>query len=84
MNISYSWLKDLAPKLTESPREMADRLAMYGAPVDEVVAIGAPLRDVMIARVVTHSAIRMPTVFHFVKVDAGNGELLRWCAAHPT
>ena len=76
MNISYNWLKDLVPQLTDSPKEVADRLAMYGAPVDEIVSLGEPLRDITIARVVT--AQRHPNSDHLslCQVDAGNGQLL--------
>jgi phenylalanyl-tRNA synthetase beta chain len=51
MNISYRWLQDLAPTITDSPREVADRLGMLGAPVDELVELSAEIRDVRIARV---------------------------------
>lgn len=51
MNISYRWLQTLAPEMTDSPARLAERLAMYGAPVDERVAIGEELGDVVIARV---------------------------------
>ena len=76
MNISYNWLKDLVPQLADSPKEVADRLAMYGAPVDEIVSLGEPLRDITIARVV--SAQRHPNSDHLslCQVDAGNGQLL--------
>jgi phenylalanyl-tRNA synthetase beta chain len=51
MNISYRWLQALAPGITDTPEELAHRLAMLGAPVDEVVHLGAGIRDVIIARV---------------------------------
>jgi phenylalanyl-tRNA synthetase beta chain len=51
MDVSYRWLKSLAPTIQGSAREVADRLAMLGAPVDEVVELGADLGDVVIARV---------------------------------
>jgi phenylalanyl-tRNA synthetase beta chain len=51
MNISYLWLRSLAPTITGSPAELADRLALLGAPVDEVLDLGAEIRDVVIARV---------------------------------
>jgi phenylalanyl-tRNA synthetase beta chain len=76
MNISYRWLRSLVPDLTDSPEEVADRLAMYGAPVDEVVSIGEPLREVVIARVV--KAERHPNSDHLslCQVDAGGAQLL--------
>ncbi|HEV3049119.1 MAG TPA: phenylalanine--tRNA ligase subunit beta [Longimicrobium sp.] len=51
MNISYRWLQSIAPGLTGTPHELAERLAMLGAPVDEVVDLGAQIGDVVIARV---------------------------------
>ncbi|HEX5724322.1 MAG TPA: phenylalanine--tRNA ligase subunit beta, partial [Longimicrobiaceae bacterium] len=51
MDVSYRWLKALAPGIAGSPREVADRLALLGAPVDEIVDLGAGLGDVVIARV---------------------------------
>jgi phenylalanyl-tRNA synthetase beta chain len=51
MNISYLWLRALAPSITASPRELSDALGLLGAPVDELVDLGAELGDVLIARV---------------------------------
>src|SRR5680860_1102493 len=51
MNISYRWLKSIAPSITDSPREIADRLGMLGAPVDDLVELSAGLGDIVIARV---------------------------------
>ena len=51
MNISYRWLQSIAPGLQGTPAELADRLAMLGAPVDEIVDLGAEIGDVVIARV---------------------------------
>lgn len=75
MNLSYRWLRELASDLTDSPQQVAARLAMLGAPVDEVVPIGEALRDVVIARTV--EVVPHPNSDHLslCKVDAG-GELL--------
>ena len=56
---------------------------MYGAPVDELVAIGEPLRDVVIARVI--EAKRHPNAdrLSVCKVDAGRGELLNVVCGAP-
>ena len=51
MNISYDWLKSLAPGLSESPDELAERLALLGAPVEEISPVSAGLEDVIIGRV---------------------------------
>lgn len=51
MNISYRWLRAIAPTITDSPRELSDALGLLGAPVDELVELGAELSDIRIARV---------------------------------
>lgn len=82
MNISYRWLKDIAPTITETPLEIADRLAMLGAPVDEIVNVGERLRDVVIAR--TRSVQRHPNAdrLSLCEVDAG-GEILQVVCGAP-
>ncbi len=76
MNISYRWLQSLAPDLDATPIEIADRLAAYGAPADEVADIAANLRDVVVARVV--EARRHPNAdrLSLCTVDAGGPEPL--------
>ena len=53
MNISYAWLKSVAPGLNESPEELAERLALLGAPVEEITPVSAGLEDVIIGEVKT-------------------------------
>jgi phenylalanyl-tRNA synthetase beta chain len=76
MNISYNWLRTLLPKLSDSPDQVAARLAMYGAPVDEIVPLGEPLRDIVIARVVAARPHPNSDHLSLCQVDAGSGELL--------
>lgn len=75
MNVSYRWLRSIAPDIADSPQALADRLASYGAPVDALTDLGAPLRDVIIARV--EEAIRHPNAdkLSLTRVNAG-GEIL--------
>ncbi len=51
MNVSYLWLKSLAPDIQGTAEEIAHRLALLGAPVDELTHLGAGIGDVVIARV---------------------------------
>ncbi|HLL83953.1 MAG TPA: hypothetical protein VK420_14915, partial [Longimicrobium sp.] len=51
MNVSYLWLKSLAPGIQGTAEEIAHRLALLGAPVDELTHLGAGIGDVVIARV---------------------------------
>lgn len=83
MNISQRWLLDLVPGLTLSPQEVADRLAMLGAPVDEVAAVGDPLRDVIIARVVETQQHPNADRLRLCRVDAGARELLQVVCGAP-
>jgi len=83
MNISHRWLQALVPGLRGSPKEIADRLAMYGAPVDEIVEVGAEISGVVIARVV--DARRHPNAdrLNLCQVDAGTGTLLNVVCGAP-
>ncbi len=83
MNVSYRWLTALAPELGDSPERIADRLAMYGAPVDEIVRLSAEISDIVIARV--ESVRRHPNAdrLSLCEVDAGTGELLQVVCGAP-
>lgn len=76
MNVSYQWLRALAPGLENSAREIADRLAMYGAPVDEVIDLGGPLRDVIIGRVAEVRQHPNADRLRLCRVDVGAAELV--------
>ncbi|HEY0303937.1 MAG TPA: hypothetical protein VGC44_03145, partial [Longimicrobiales bacterium] len=81
MNISYRWLRALAPDLELSASQVAEKLASLGAPADEITRIGDALRDVVIARV--KSVQRHPNAdrLSLCEVDAGNGILQVVCGA---
>lgn len=83
MNVSHDWLRALAPGLEGSAQELADRLAMLGATVDEVTPLGAGLEQIISARVV--SARRHPNAdkLTLCEVDAGAGELLQVVCGAP-
>lgn len=83
MNISYRWLRDLVPGLELAPQEVADRLAMLGAPVDELLDLGAPLRDVVVARVATTGRHPNADRLSLCTVDAGDGALVRVVCGAP-
>ena len=81
MNVSYRWLRALAPDLELSAPQVAEKLASLGAPPDEITRIGDQLRDVVIARV--KSVQRHPNAdrLSLCEVDAGNGTLQVVCGA---
>jgi phenylalanyl-tRNA synthetase beta chain len=74
MNISYNWLRALAPGIQDTPQQLADRLAMLGAPVDEIVELAEGIRDVVIARVEAVRPHPNADRLRICIVDAGEGE----------
>ncbi|HYH83464.1 MAG TPA: phenylalanine--tRNA ligase subunit beta [Longimicrobium sp.] len=83
MDVSYRWLKALAPSIDGTPREIAERLAMLGAPVDEVVNLGGELGDVLIARVTDVRQHPNADRLRICTVDAGTGEPLQVVCGAP-
>lgn len=83
MNISYNWLRSLAPGLSDSPDHVAARLALYGTPVDELIPIGEPIADVIVARV--EGVRKHPNAdrLSLCEVDAGGGEILQVVCGAP-
>ena len=51
MKVSYRWVRDVAPGIGLTPARAMERLALRGAPVEEVVDLAEGLRDVVIGRV---------------------------------
>lgn len=83
MDVSYRWLKALAPGITGTAREVADRLALLGAPVDEVIDLGAELGDVVIARVDEVRAHPNADKLRICTVNAGDGTALQVVCGAP-
>jgi phenylalanyl-tRNA synthetase beta chain len=73
MNISYRWLRDLAPGIEDDADRVAERLAMLGAPVDEVLVLGEGIDGVVIARVDEVRQHPNADRLRLCTVDAGNG-----------
>ena len=55
MRVSYRWVRDVAPGIGLTPVEAMERLALRGAPVEEIVDLAEGLGDVVIGRVVEAS-----------------------------
>jgi phenylalanyl-tRNA synthetase beta chain len=74
MNVSYRWLKQLAPTIEESATDAAERLTYTAVPVDDVVWLGDGVEELVIARV--ESVAKHPKADRLVicKVDAGRDE----------
>ncbi|MEN8374131.1 MAG: phenylalanine--tRNA ligase subunit beta [Gemmatimonadota bacterium] len=71
MNVSYQWLREIAPGLEGDAVEVADRLAALGAPADAVTAVGAALGDVVVGRVLEVAKHPNADRLTLCRVDAG-------------
>ena len=83
MKVSYRWLRDLAPGIVESAEELADRLAMLGAPVEELSSPGAGLGDILVARVLDYGPHPNADRLSLCTVDAGGDEPLQVVCGAP-
>lgn len=83
MNISYRWLQSIAPGLQGTPQQLAERLAMLGAPVDEIVDLGAEIGDVVIARVEEVRPHPNADRLHICTVNAGGDERVQVVCGAP-
>jgi phenylalanyl-tRNA synthetase beta chain len=81
MNVSTRWLKDMVPGLEGTPEELADHLALRGAPVEEISSPGAALGDVVVARVVSAQQHPNADRLSVCEVDGGDGIVQVVCGA---
>lgn len=81
MNVSYRWLQDMVPGLVLGPSEVADHLALRGAPVEEMTSPGAELGDVVVGRVVEAGPHPGADRLSLCTVDAGSGVVQVVCGA---
>ncbi len=81
MNVSYRWLKEIAPSIHEDPESLAEALGMLGAPVEELVRPGAGLDDIVIARVLKRIDHPNADRLSLCEVDAGGETLQVVCGA---
>lgn len=81
MNVSARWIRDMVPGLELTPREMADRLASRGAPVESIESPGEGLDDIVVGRVVTAGPHPNADRLRLCTVDAGAGEVQVVCGA---
>lgn len=83
MNISYRWLRALAPTLEGTPQELSDRLGMLGAPVDEIVDLSEGLDDIVVARVEEVKPHPNADRLRLCMVNAGGAEMLQVVCGAP-
>ena len=81
MNVSYRWLLDMVPGLALSPEELAEHLALRGAPVEGIVAPGAELADVVVGKVLTAEQHPNADRLSLCTVDGGSGVVSVVCGA---
>jgi len=82
VNVSYRWLKAVAPDLSLSAEEVAELLAERGAPVEELLDLGQGLVDVVVARVEESGPHPNADRLSLCTVNAG-GELLQVVCGAP-
>lgn len=83
MNISYQWLRELAPGIREGAEALATRLGMLGAPVEEMERPGAGLEDVVVARVLEAGPHPNADRLSLCMVDPGTGEPIQVVCGAP-
>jgi phenylalanyl-tRNA synthetase beta chain len=74
MNVSYRWLKELAPTIEATPEEVAERLTFTAAPVDAVEWLGSGLEHLVVARVEKVTPHPKADRLVICRVDAGRDE----------
>ena len=81
MNISKRWLMDMVPGLELDTDELAQHLALRGAPVESVTSPGAELDDIVIGQVVTAEPHPNADRLTLCTVDGGDGVVQVVCGA---
>jgi len=81
MNISLRWLKDMVPGLAGSPEEIAEHLALRGAPVEGITSPGVELADIVVGRVVAAEQHPNADRLRVCKVEGGDGIVQVVCGA---
>lgn len=81
MNVSTRWLKDMVPGLSGTPRELAEHLALRGAPVDEITSPGEALGDIVVGKVLAAGQHPNADRLSLCEVDGGDGVVQVVCGA---
>jgi phenylalanyl-tRNA synthetase beta chain len=81
MKVSARWLRDMVPGLTLSARDIAEVLALRGAPVESIEELGEGLDDIVIARVLTAEQHPSADRLALCTVDDGVSVLRVVCGA---
>ena len=81
MNISYRWLQALLPDLALSPGEVAEVLALRGAPVEELLPLASGLEGLVVARVDAVEPHPNADRLSVCQVDHGEDQIQVVCGA---
>ena len=81
MNISMRWLLDMVPGLSGTAEELAEHLALRGAPVDDISSPGAGLGDIVIGKVLSAQQHPNADRLSVCEVDGGDGVVQVVCGA---
>ena len=81
MRVSYNWLCELLPELTQAAGSVADRLSGAGLAVDRVEPYGRALGEVRIARVAALAPHPQRSGLRLVTVEHGSGTQEVVCGA---
>ena len=81
MKVSYRWVRDVAPGIGLGPAEAMERLALRGAPVEEVVDLAEGLKDIVIGRVLEAGPHPNADRLTLCRVAGAEGEVQVVCGA---
>lgn len=81
MNVSYRWLRDMVEGLELSPEEVAEHLALRGAPVESISSPAEGLRDVVVGKVLRSERHPNADRLSLCTVEAGGAEHQVVCGA---
>ena len=81
MNVSFRWVRDVAPGIGLGADRAMERLALRGAPVEEVVDLAAGLRDIVIGRVLEAGPHPNADRLTLCRVAGPDGEVPVVCGA---
>ncbi len=81
MKVSYRWVRDVAPGIGLGPDEAMERLALRGAPVEEVVDLAEGLKDIVIGRVLEAGPHPNADRLTLCRVAGADGEVPVVCGA---
>jgi len=81
MKVSSRWIRDMVPGLTGTPSELAEHLALRGAPVEDISSPGEGLDDIVVGRVISAAAHPNADRLSLCEVEGGEGVVQVVCGA---